>query len=116
MIKVTIERQQHRIVAFSMSGHADAGPYGHDLVCAGVSAVSFGTINAVEELCGLALPVESEEEGGFLCCQVPALDAEQDKKVQWLLEGMVVSVQSIVHEYGSYIKLIKRGGERDVEA
>lgn len=32
----------------SISGHAMSGPYGHDLVCAGVSAVSIGALNALD--------------------------------------------------------------------
>lgn len=42
MIKVSVVRnQQKQIVSFEMSGHADAGPHGQDIVCAGASAVSF---------------------------------------------------------------------------
>lgn len=115
MVTVKVKRQQGRIVSYSMSGHAESGPYGHDLVCAGVSAVSFGTVNAVEELCGVQLSVELEEDGGFLRCLVPGIGLEVDRKVQLLLEGMVVSIQSIVSEYGQYIELIEERGEQDVE-
>lgn len=107
MVIVEIERRDHRIISFTLRGHAASGPYGHDLVCAGVSAVSFGTINAVEALCGIELPVELEDDGGFLYCEIPALDATVEKKVQTLLEGMVVSIRTIVQEYGQYISLIE---------
>ena len=30
-----------------MDGHADHGDYGHDIVCAGASAVLFGSVNAI---------------------------------------------------------------------
>ncbi len=30
-----------------MDGHADHGEYGHDIVCAGASAVLFGSVNAI---------------------------------------------------------------------
>ncbi|HEX7064156.1 MAG TPA: ribosomal-processing cysteine protease Prp [Bacillales bacterium] len=106
MVTVEIEREQGKIVSFTLSGHADAGPHGHDLVCAGVSAVSIGTENAVEKLCGVQLNVEqAAKDGGFLRCGVPAnLDKETDGKVQLLFEGMVVSIQAIVQEYGKYIQ------------
>ncbi|HEU5139720.1 MAG TPA: ribosomal-processing cysteine protease Prp [Bacillales bacterium] len=106
MITVKVKREQERIVSFSLRGHADAGPYGHDLVCAGVSAVSIGTENAVHALCGVRLKVEQDEKaGGFLECTVPEdLEDETDEKVQLLLEGMVVSLEAIVLEYDQYIQ------------
>src|SRR5699024_12152227 len=38
------------ISSFVVSGHANSGPYGQDLVCAAVSAVTFGAGNAVLEI------------------------------------------------------------------
>lgn len=106
MVTVEFKRKQGRIVSFTLSGHANFGPYGHDLVCAGVSAVSFGTVNAVEVLCGVKMSVDQEEDGGYLSCSVPDdLDEATDGQVQLLLEGMKVSVQTIVSEYGEYIQL-----------
>lgn len=106
MIKVKIERSRssNRINAFSLSGHADAGPYGYDLVCAAVSALSFGAINAIIKLCDVKLPVETGEEGGFLRCEIPdGLQEETNEKVQLLLEGMLVSLGSLEREYRKHI-------------
>lgn len=111
MVIVKINRENRRITAFSISGHADAGPYGHDLVCAGVSAISFGTVNAIEALCGIQLHIDSEEDGGHLRGRVPALGSDDDSRVQLLLEGMVVSMQSMAKEYGEYITLLDEGSE-----
>lgn len=106
MVIVEFKSKQGRIVSFTLSGHANSGPYGHDLVCAGVSAVSFGTVNAIEELLDVRLAVDQKEDGGFLRCSVPEnLDEATDQNVQLLLQGMKVSVQTIVHEYGQYIQL-----------
>ena len=105
MIEVRVNRDpSHRIESFTMSGHADAGPYGYDLVCAAASALSFGAMNAVEALCGVTLATELGEEGGFLRCVVPNdLSKETDEKVQLLLEGMLVSLRSIAEEYGEHL-------------
>ncbi|HET7578269.1 MAG TPA: ribosomal-processing cysteine protease Prp [Bacillales bacterium] len=107
MVVAEIERKQGRIVSFTIRGHAHSGPYGHDLVCAGLSAVSIGTENAVESLCGVRLAAEQNvEDGGFLRCSVPGnLDEQTERNVQLLLEGMVVSIQAMVREYGEYIQL-----------
>lgn len=115
MIKVKIERgSKHRIQSFELSGHAESGPYGYDLVCAGVSAVSIGTVNAIYKLCNVEPQVEQKEQGGFLRCVIPKeLQADTQEKVQLLLEGMIVSLQTIEDEYGSHITINEHtvGGE-----
>ena len=89
-----------------MSGHANAGPHGQDIVCAGASAVSFGTVNAIHTLCNVQLDIEMDDNGGFLCCSVPTgLDKQTYEKVQLLLEAMVVSLTSIAEAYTKHIKI-----------
>ncbi|WP_100373622.1 ribosomal-processing cysteine protease Prp [Bacillus sp. FJAT-45037] len=107
MITVLVKRNANQTIkSFTMSGHADSGPHGHDLVCAGASAISFGSVNAIAALCSVELDVDMEEEGGFLRCHVPTgLDDMTFEKVQLLLEGMVVSLQSMAEEYSAYIEI-----------
>lgn len=110
MITVDVKRNEAReIVRITMSGHANSGPYGKDLVCAGASAVSIGTIHAIGELCNVDLPV-SAEDGGFLDFEVPDnLDQQTREKIQLLLEGMLVSLHSIAREYQKHIRIIDTG-------
>lgn len=113
MIEVAIYYKNNKINAFHLTGHADSGPYGYDLVCAGVSAVSFGSINAVLSLCKVDLMIEQKGDGGYLKVVIPD-DLEQDKseKVNLLFEAMIVSLQSIEREYRDHIKITKyKGGE-----
>lgn len=107
MIKVKVERDHEgKIESFEMSGHAESGPYGHDLVCAAASAVSFGGLNAVMKLTDSELDIDQGGDGGFLRCVVPK-EVEQDieEKIQLLLEGMLVSLETIETDYGKFIKI-----------
>ena len=45
MIKVTVKKKDNYIVDLKISGHANSDEYGKDLVCAGVSTASIGTLN-----------------------------------------------------------------------
>ena len=45
----TLDSNQ-RITSFKMTGHADSGPYGQDIVCAAVSALSISTVNGLEQV------------------------------------------------------------------
>ena len=109
MIHVSMFRSQGDITGFEISGHAESGPYGHDLVCAAVSAVSFGAVNAVVSLCEFEPHVEQGGEGGYLKITLPqGLDDNIHAKAQILLEGMQVSLETIEQEYDQYIKLSQR--------
>jgi hypothetical protein len=106
MIQVTVERQGSLILLIEISGHAESGPYGYDLVCAGVSAVSIGAVNAVMELSAIDLKVEQGGEGGYLKIAFPEMLLDNKmEKAQLLLEGMLVSLRSIENEYGEFIRI-----------
>ncbi|WP_062104563.1 ribosomal-processing cysteine protease Prp [Bacillus niameyensis] len=105
MIRILIERTNNMISSFTMEGHADFAEKGQDIVCAGVSAVAFGSVNAVMALTGVEPEIE-QTESGFLKCSIPEqLEKETSSQVQLLLDGMVVSLQTIEREYGEYLKL-----------
>ncbi|RYL93885.1 ribosomal-processing cysteine protease Prp [Sporolactobacillus sp. THM7-4] len=117
MISLTVDRDSDgRISHFKMTGHADSGPYGYDLVCAGVSAVSFGALNAVEVLAGIKMNVRQSDQGGYLECSCPKNTGTGSlEKAQLILEAMLVSMQTIEKSYGQYIKIIDKGGTDHVE-
>ncbi len=105
MIKVRIDRNaKGSIVSFTVTGHAGYNDPGKDIVCAGVSAVTVGTLNAIEKLTGLELAGRVEE--GFLEAVVPELaPGETAERVQLLLEAMVVMIQSIQESYGAFVTI-----------
>ncbi|CQR47999.1 hypothetical protein BN1058_02337 [Paraliobacillus sp. PM-2] len=107
MINVTIYRKSNKKVsAFELSGHAESGPAGHDLVCAAVSAVSFGSVNAMIKLCEIEPIIDQGGEGGYLYVTLPTqVTGVTFERVQLLLEGMIVSLETIARDYGQYITI-----------
>ncbi|MDF2721312.1 MAG: ribosomal protein [Paenibacillus sp.] len=105
MIRVQVERSRAgAITAFTINGHAYYGNPGHDIVCAGVSAVSVGTVNSIEKLTGVSLPNEMRE--GLLKVRIPeGMDEGVNAHIQLLLESMVVMIETIEETYGSYIAM-----------
>lgn len=106
MIRATINRTKSgSIQSFTISGHAGFAAHGSDIVCAGVSAVSFGAVNSIISLTGITPDIEQGADG-FLRCDFPDnLPEETQEKVQLLLEGMVVSLQTMERDYGKHIKI-----------
>lgn len=110
MIHVNVTRNRDGFIKeFELSGHAESGPKGQDLVCAAVSAVSFGSVNSVIKLCGFEPTINQGGEGGYLRVELPEnLDVDLFEKAQWLLEGMLVSLETIEMDYGKYMKISQR--------
>ncbi|MFF2447707.1 ribosomal-processing cysteine protease Prp [Neobacillus sp. NPDC058068] len=106
MIGITITRTKSGLIqSFEISGHALFEDRGKDIVCAGVSAVSVGAINAVHELTGITPDLEHRADG-FLRCVVPEeLPEDTNEKIQLILEAMAVSLRSIEEQYGKHIKI-----------
>lgn len=106
MIKVVFDAPQERITSFTLSGHANFAKKGSDIVCAGVSAVSFGAVNAIMSLTDVEPEIEQGREGGYLRCVIPGIFRRNRKKVQLLLNSMLISLQTIERDYGKYMKII----------
>ncbi|WP_151736495.1 ribosomal-processing cysteine protease Prp ['Paenibacillus yunnanensis' Narsing Rao et al. 2020] len=103
-VRVTRNSAQGTIVGFTVKGHAEFAKKGWDIVCAGVSTVTFGTVNSIERLTGVIL--ETSLDDGFLSgTLVPVADPEVSAKVQLLLESMVMMLGDIAESYGKYIKI-----------
>lgn len=96
-----------QIISFKITGHADSGPYGSDIVCAAVSAVSIGTINSLQKLAGFEPVVEADNlNGGLLNCQIPAtVEGRALETAQILLQNLQLTLQDITEQYGQYIQV-----------
>ncbi|MBB4825839.1 uncharacterized protein YsxB (DUF464 family) [Sporosarcina luteola] len=104
MIKIIFaEQPSGRISSFEMKGHADYAEHGKDLVCAGASAVSFGSINAVIALTGITPEIQQGAEGGYLKVDFPV--TEKDADIQLIVRAMIVSLQTIEQDYGNHIQI-----------
>lgn len=104
MINVTFVRRatDRRIVSFAVVGHAKYAKPGKDIVCAGVSAISVGTVNAIETLAGEELPAKLKN--GWLSSDIPVLpDEASDGRMQLLLESMLVMLETIQKSYGKHV-------------
>ncbi|ADM71459.1 ribosomal-processing cysteine protease Prp [Paenibacillus sp. SEL3] len=105
MIIVRITRlEDGSIQGFSVKGHANFAKSGEDIVCAGVSAVTVGTVNSIGALTDVEM--ETEMENGFLSAYLsPESYHDANAQVQLLLESMVIMLTSIAESYGKYIQI-----------
>ena len=85
---------------FTVSGHAGAGEYGQDIVCAAVSSAAYMTANTVTEILGLPADIAVDE--GYMSLRVTgALDS-----CQAVLAGFRLHIQALQQEYPKRIQLM----------
>ncbi len=109
MIHAHFETTDEQYKRFTLSGHADSGPYGHDLVCAAVSALTIGTANNLSRIASIEPEIDAdEEEGGFLEVVLPQVDEETHlETAQILLANLYFSLLDIQEEYGEFLSVSK---------
>ncbi|MEG0469398.1 MAG: ribosomal-processing cysteine protease Prp [Longicatena sp.] len=99
MVKVSIRRKDSIIRDITVVGHADSGPHGQDLVCAGVSSITFGMMNALDELVNGACDFNISES------QINIRLQQESKEAQMLLEAYVIQLRTLEENYQNNIKL-----------
>ncbi|NMO95317.1 ribosomal-processing cysteine protease Prp [Paenibacillus lemnae] len=105
MITVQVHRKENgNIHGFEVKGHAGYADPGQDIVCAGVSSVTVGTVNSIEALTDTVM--DAEMKGGFLSAVLPHnMNEAVSDQVQLLLESMVLMLQGIADSYREYIQI-----------
>ena len=76
----------------TISGHANSGEYGKDIVCASVSSIIYTTINALKKIKESSLEVE---DNSSMTIKVLA----EDEIVKILIENMMELLKSIEEDY-----------------
>ncbi len=101
MIRAEVRRQGGEIRYLRVRGHADAGPYGHDLVCAAVSAVVQTAILGLRELDPSAPPGEIRD--GDVQWQGRTTDQGQA-----VLAACVIGLRDIARSHSGSLSLIEK--------
>ena len=111
MIEACIRSKRGKIVSYEISGHAESGEYGHDVVCASVSVLSITTANNIYEMANIK-PVTHMEDG-YLFVEIPLSTPEkQGVLAQTLLEAFANAMTAVEKNYSQYIILkFENGGQ-----
>ena len=78
MIKIKFLKKNERIIYFEITGHANHGEYGEDIVCSSVSSVSQMTLNGLLEILKLDGRLQYEETEGYIVC-----DLDKSETYEW---------------------------------
>ena len=98
MVVVSIKKDESKISSITMSGHACFAEYGQDIVCAGISSIIFGGLNALVEF-GL-------DESKIIVGSEISIDiTDSDKQIDIVAQTIIIQLQTIKESYPDYLEI-----------
>jgi len=101
MIRAIFEANDDLYLSLDVSGHAEYGEYGKDLICAAVSSIMFGFMNALDSLEEDVKIRQSEN-------RITIVDHSGSKTVQDYFELVIMQLKTIEASYGDFIKVERK--------
>lgn len=98
MIQIDVKRRQGAILAMTIQDHAGYDEKGKDLVCAGVSCIATGALNAIDQSgdgCDLSL------KEAYISIEVKK---QRDHDTQVMLEMLRIQLITMQEAYPNYIQ------------
>lgn len=102
MVKVSVDQKGDSITRLRITGHANSGPHGQDLVCAGVSSIAVGALNAIDLLENKRCTFKMSS--GLIEIHV----IESTERLQNLLQMLVIQLSTMEESYQKHIRIIKQ--------
>jgi len=101
MIKVIYEVKDDMYKSLDVSGHALSDEYGKDLICASVSSIMFGFMNALDAL-------NENIDIKQLTNEIKVVNKSDSGIVQNYFELVMIQLKTIEESYGDFIKLERK--------
>ncbi|MCI8407820.1 MAG: ribosomal-processing cysteine protease Prp [Lachnospiraceae bacterium] len=90
-----------------IEGHAEYAEMGHDIVCAGISALFFNAVNSIVELTSDEVELWQEEETEISGFRI--ISSKISDEAVLLMDSLILGLNGIADEYGDkYIVIIYR--------
>ena len=107
MVRVTVLRERGTPVGFELTGHADQGAYGEDIVCAGISAITETALLGITDV--LKLDAAAAAEDGHVRCELSRDIAGEDlAKAAIVFNTMIAGLTSLQQAYPKSLKFSYR--------
>jgi hypothetical protein len=106
MITAYVKRDNKKsVVEYRITGHANCGEYGRDVVCSAVSVLAQAIIIGLTKTMGIK--PDYSIDGGDLYCAIPPLDEKRRREADLLLDTMFYTLKSIRDSYPENISIFE---------
>ena len=107
MVRVIVFREEGTPVGFELTGHADQGVEGEDIVCAGISAITETALLGITDV--LKLDAAWTHESGHMRCELSRETAGKDlMKAAIVFNTMIAGLTSLQQAYPKSLKFSYR--------
>ncbi|MCI8541499.1 MAG: ribosomal-processing cysteine protease Prp [Erysipelotrichaceae bacterium] len=103
MISISVKRSHKAILELVIQDHAGYGAKGEDLVCAGVSAIAIGALNALDQKKQDVCELELRDAYIKISVHQP-----KDQEAQLMLEMLMIQLQTVKERYPNFIHITKQ--------
>ncbi|MEF9961457.1 MAG: ribosomal-processing cysteine protease Prp [Erysipelotrichaceae bacterium] len=103
MITISVYQSVDLIKEVKIKGHAQAADAGEDLVCAGVSSIAIGTLNALDLLSKNTCDARMQQ-----ACIHINVNCMDDNRTQIILQTMLIQLSTMEERYPENIKIKKQ--------
>ncbi len=101
MIRAVYDLADGRYTYLHVSGHAESDEYGKDLICASVSSILFGFMNALDE-------TKEEVRIDQSMNEIEIVNDSRSEVVDHYFELVLIQLKTIEESYGEYIKVERK--------
>ena len=101
MIRVRVIMHDNLIQEMSISGHANQADNGHDLVCAGVSSIAVGLLNACDLLASDCFELYMQDT-------IKVVVVKNSENTQTILRTGLIQLETVVQQYSEFIEIVKQ--------
>lgn len=107
MIKVKILKNENKISAFDIIGHAEYDEHGKDIICSAVSMLVINTINSVKQFTDDNIILEvNDSKTGHIKFKLDISKKPYSNETDILLRSLELGIGSIKEAYGKkYIEI-----------
>ncbi len=98
MTKVKAKIVNDKLFYIEIDGHANFAEYGTDVVCAGISAVVFGTLNAF-------IYYKLSDSRILINDSFVKINLTEDDDIQTIANTLLIQLETIKQSYPDYIKI-----------
>ncbi|QVJ95155.1 ribosomal-processing cysteine protease Prp [Mycoplasma mycoides] len=100
MVDIIINYKNNKIIQFEMRGHANSDEYGKDLVCAGLTAIVSGALNAIDSYYKNDVDIEVLKNKITIIVK-----QENNNNLQLMLDMLKIQIQTITIQYSKNARI-----------
>lgn len=102
MIRVRVQRLNQMIQSIEITGHAQSAKTGEDLVCAAISSIATGALNALDQLYSNDVVLTYQEAPEAL---IKIQVIKNDATLEQLLQFLLIQIRTVENSHKKYIQI-----------